>query len=74
MIFRGGWCESIERAREAGRAVPVLLGPNCLGVQSRPGRYDTFFIPENKLDKRRGAARGVAWCSCRRAARSSSRV
>lgn len=57
--------ESIERAREAGRAAPVLLGPNCLGVQSRPGRYDTFFIPENKLDKRRGAGagRGVALLS-----------
>lgn len=57
--------ESIERARERGQSAPVLLGPNCLGVQSRPGRYDTFFIPENKLDKRRsaGSGRGVALLS-----------
>ncbi|MCC6970610.1 MAG: indolepyruvate oxidoreductase subunit beta [Phycisphaerales bacterium] len=57
--------DSLARAREQGKGTPVLLGPNCLGVQSRPGRYDTFFIPENKLDKRRGAGagRGVALLS-----------
>lgn len=55
--------ESLTRAREQGKGTPVLLGPNCLGVQSRPGRYDTFFIPENKLDKHRGAGRGVALLS-----------
>jgi acyl-CoA synthetase (NDP forming) len=31
---------------------PVFLGPNSLGVVSRPGSYDTFFIPKSKLDKR----------------------
>lgn len=56
--------ESITRGREAGDGAPVLLGPNCLGVQSRPGRYDTFFIPDNKLDKRRDRpGRGVALLS-----------
>ncbi|MBN2446459.1 MAG: CoA-binding protein, partial [Phycisphaerae bacterium] len=52
--------EEIEAAvREAivrGHARPdggtVFLGPNCMGLQSRPGHYDTFFIPENKLDTR----------------------
>jgi len=34
---------------------PIVLGGNCLGVRSRPGRYDTFFIPANKLDARRSA-------------------
>lgn len=34
---------------------PIVLGPNCLGVRSRPGRYDTFFIEDSKLDPRRGA-------------------
>lgn len=27
----------------------VFVGPNCMGVQSRPGKYDTFFIPQDKL-------------------------
>ena len=53
---------AIGRQREGGG--PVFVGPNCLGVQSRPGRYDTFFIPENKLAKRRRApGRGVALIS-----------
>lgn len=43
---------------------PVFLGPNCLGVQSRPGRYDTLFIPAGKLDPRRDRPhRGVALVS-----------
>jgi indolepyruvate ferredoxin oxidoreductase beta subunit len=52
--------EEIERkirhAIGAGRDLPdggpVFLGPNCMGIQSRPGHYDTFFIPAAKLDTR----------------------
>lgn len=36
-----------SRARADGGA--VLNGPNCLGIRSRPGRYDTLFIPRAKL-------------------------
>ncbi|MBF0232637.1 MAG: acetate--CoA ligase family protein [Desulfamplus sp.] len=32
---------------------PVFLGANCMGVISRPGMYDTWFIPEEKLPKDR---------------------
>lgn len=39
---------------------PVFLGANCLGVVSHPGRYDTMFIPEAKLPKRRGPYRRTA--------------
>ncbi len=28
----------------------IVLGGNCLGIRSRPGRYDTFFIPRDKMD------------------------
>lgn len=43
---------------------PVFIGPNCLGIQSRPGRYDTFFIPPDRHDKRWSApARRVALVS-----------
>ena len=48
--------KQIRAAIAAGRARPdggpVFLGPNCMGIQSRPGRYDTFFIPQSKLDTR----------------------
>ena len=55
--------ETVEaRIREAvlaSRSRPdgglIVLGGNCLGVRSRPGRYDTFFIPKTKLDARREA-------------------
>ena len=30
---------------------PVFLGANCMGVISKPGQYDTWFIPEEKLPK-----------------------
>lgn len=30
---------------------PVLVGGNCLGIRSLPGKYDTFFIPEYKLPR-----------------------
>lgn len=35
------------RGREGGG--PVINGGNCLGIRSRPGRYDTLFIPRVKL-------------------------
>ncbi len=36
-----------SRTREGGG--PVINGGNCLGIRSRPGRYDTLFIPAAKL-------------------------
>jgi acyl-CoA synthetase (NDP forming) len=33
---------------------PVFLGGNSLGVLSHPGKYDSLFIPEEKLPKIRG--------------------
>jgi acetate---CoA ligase (ADP-forming) len=30
---------------------PVFLGANCLGVVSHPGRYDSWFIPLERLPK-----------------------
>jgi acyl-CoA synthetase (NDP forming) len=32
---------------------PVFLGANCLGVVSHPGRYDSWFIPLERLPKPR---------------------
>ncbi len=33
---------------------PIVMGGNSLGVLSHPGRYDSLFIPEAKLPRRRG--------------------
>lgn len=40
---------AIAAVRTTAGEGPVFLGPNCLGVRSEPGRYDTFFIPRHKL-------------------------
>jgi acyl-CoA synthetase (NDP forming) len=45
--------DKINRARLAGRNTPVFLGANSLGVVSHPGKYDTLFIPEEKLPRKR---------------------
>ncbi len=45
--------ERIRAAIETVRARPgggtVLNGPNCMGIVSRPGGYNTFFLPDYKL-------------------------
>lgn len=41
--------EAVIEARATAWRGPILNGGNCLGIQSRPGRYDTLFIPKNKL-------------------------
>jgi acyl-CoA synthetase (NDP forming) len=40
---------ALAGARATGWKGPVLNGGNCLGIRSRPGRYDTMFIHEHKL-------------------------
>jgi acyl-CoA synthetase (NDP forming) len=46
--------EAIARGRRLPDGGPVFLGPNSLGAISRPGGYDTLFIPPSRLDKRWG--------------------
>jgi acyl-CoA synthetase (NDP forming) len=68
MLIPGGMGETEDskiRAEEISAAIdaahgtedggPVFLGANCMGVVSRPGRYDTWFIPEEKLPRDREA-------------------
>jgi len=40
---------AIEESREKNDKSAVVNGPNCLGIVSRPGGYNTFFLPEYKL-------------------------
>ncbi|SOB60226.1 CoA-binding domain-containing protein [Pseudodesulfovibrio profundus] len=61
MIIPGGMGETEESRARAQEVIdkivashatgvgPVFLGGNCMGVVSRPGAYDTWFIPEEKL-------------------------
>lgn len=46
--------EIIAASRTTPDEGPIVLGGNCLGVRSRPGQYDTFFVPSEKMDPRRG--------------------
>ncbi len=41
--------EALASARATGDGGPLINGGNCLGIRSRPGRYDTLFIPAWKL-------------------------
>lgn len=44
----------IRAARSKPGGGPLFVGGNSLGILSHPGRYDTFFIPDDKLPKHRG--------------------
>ncbi len=40
---------TLQRARETEDGGPVVNGGNCLGIRSHPGKYDTLFIPAEKM-------------------------
>jgi acyl-CoA synthetase (NDP forming) len=40
---------SIRSARARPDGGVAVNGPNCMGIVSKPGGYNTFFIPEHKL-------------------------
>ncbi len=50
----------LREGRQKGRTTPVVNGGNCLGVASRPGRYDTTFIQEHKLPRPRSPRSDMA--------------
>jgi acyl-CoA synthetase (NDP forming) len=50
----------IARGREEGRTTPVVNGGNCLGIASKPGKYDTTFITDHKLPRPRGPRSDMA--------------
>jgi acyl-CoA synthetase (NDP forming) len=54
---------SLERARASDWQGPLVNGGNCLGIRSRPGRYDTMFIPAHKLPPPEAAPSPVALVS-----------
>lgn len=38
----------------------LVNGPNCLGIISQPGQYNTFFLPEYKLPRPSGTSTNLA--------------
>jgi acyl-CoA synthetase (NDP forming) len=54
---------TLRAARDTDWKGPVVNGGNCLGIQSRPGRYDTMFIPRHKLGASSGPVSPVALIS-----------
>ena len=52
--------ELLREGRRSGKITPVVNGGNCLGVASKPGRYDTTFIPEHKLPRPKSAHSDMA--------------
>ncbi len=53
----------LEKGRKEGKLVPVVNGANCLGIISRPGKYDTTFIPEYKFPRPRTGQPGLVFIS-----------
>ena len=41
--------EAVDEARSRPGGGTVLNGPNCMGIVSWPGGYNTFFLPDYKL-------------------------
>lgn len=52
--------EALNRSRATAWQGPVINGGNCLGIRSRPGRYDTMFIPDYKMPAASGPVSPVA--------------
>jgi len=55
-----GMHAALARSRRTTWQGPLINGGNCLGIQSRPGRYDTLFIPEYKLPPGEGPVSPLA--------------
>jgi acyl-CoA synthetase (NDP forming) len=51
---------ALERARQTPGLGPVINGGNCVGIRSKPGRYDTMFIPEDRLPPEPGPVAPIA--------------
>lgn len=52
--------DTLRASRASDWQGPVVNGGNCLGILSRPGHYDTMFIPPHKLGTTPGPMSPVA--------------
>jgi acyl-CoA synthetase (NDP forming) len=54
---------AIAASRERPDRGPLINGGNCLGLRSVVGKYNTLFIPENKLPMPKGRVEPIALVS-----------
>ena len=52
--------DALDEARATPARGPLVVGGNCLGFRSRPGRCDTLFIPGHKLPPGSGPSHPLA--------------
>jgi len=59
--------EEIKKLLEDGiqenKLTPVVNGGNCLGIYSKPGKYDTTFVPDYKLPRTTGRKTNLVYLS-----------
>lgn len=55
--------KALEDSRASDWQGPLINGGNCLGVRSKPGHFDTMFIPEYKLPPTDGPVAPLAFIS-----------
>lgn len=53
----------LQESIQEGRLTPVINGGNCLGIYSKPGRYDTTFVPDYKLPRTAGRRTNLVYIS-----------
>jgi len=53
----------IAESRKKGKLTPAVNGGNCLGIYSKPGKYDTTFVPEYKLKWPKGPQSSLVYIS-----------
>jgi acyl-CoA synthetase (NDP forming) len=53
----------LAAGRAEGRITPAINGGNCLGIYSKPGHYDTTFIPDYKLQFPKTPSSGLVYVS-----------
>ncbi|MFO7914512.1 MAG: acetate--CoA ligase family protein [Candidatus Krumholzibacteriales bacterium] len=41
--------KTLKEQQESSDSCPVINGPNCMGIVSGPGGYNTFFLPDYKI-------------------------
>jgi acyl-CoA synthetase (NDP forming) len=55
--------ELLEQNSQEGKLTPIVNGGNCLGIYSKPGKYDTTFVPDYKLPRITGRKTNLVYLS-----------
>lgn len=55
--------ELLEKSSQEEKLTPIVNGGNCLGIYSKPGKYDTTFVPDYKLPRITGRKTSLVYLS-----------